>query len=146
MMDRRNFLKQAQLVGAGVFCASATVFGGGFLAGCSGYRFVAFRVEGDRLIIARADLEASPYVLLRHPASGEPPIYLHRLDDGSFSAVLLRCTHRGCQVNPAGARLVCPCHGSEFTPTGEVLEGPADRPLRPYGVTADAATITIQLV
>ena len=40
------------------------------------------------------------------------------------------CTHQGCEVNPDGAKLVCPCHGSEYDArTGKVLQGPAVEPL-----------------
>lgn len=42
-----------------------------------------------------------------------------------------RCTHLGCGYHwKAGrAQFVCPCHTSGFSITGEVLEGPAPRPL-----------------
>ena len=44
-----------------------------------------------------------------------------------FSAI---CTHQGCTVQPAGARFVCPCHGSVYDArTGAVLRGPAPAPL-----------------
>lgn len=50
----------------------------------------------------------------------------------AFSAI---CTHQGCTVAPAGQQLRCPCHGSVFAAaTGEVLEGPAPRPLPPVPV------------
>jgi menaquinol-cytochrome c reductase iron-sulfur subunit len=42
-----------------------------------------------------------------------------------------RCTHLGCGYHweTDKDRFVCPCHTSGFSMTGEVLEGPAPRPL-----------------
>jgi cytochrome b6-f complex iron-sulfur subunit len=38
------------------------------------------------------------------------------------------CTHMGCEVGSYKAdqkMFMCPCHGSEYSNTGEVLKGPA---------------------
>lgn len=38
---------------------------------------------------------------------------------------------------------MCPCHGSELTPAGEVLEGPARAPLRPFQVVEEASEVVV---
>ena len=55
----------------------------------------------------------------------------YRNDEGRVTTLSPICTHMGCQVewNTAERTWDCPCHGSRFTATGEVLSGPAESPL-----------------
>lgn len=139
-MKRRDFMRSVERLAAGVLCVSVP----STAIGCSGIAYVPSVREGNLLIVDRADLGAYSFALVEHPDIPRA-IYLHRHPDEAFSAVLTRCTHRGCQVEPAGERLACPCHGSEYSLTGTVLRGPAERPLQRYAVTADPDRITIHL-
>ena len=57
--------------------------------------------------------------------------YISRLDDGGMLALWQRCTHLGCTVpwREDEGHFHCPCHSSIYTPAGEVISGPAPRPL-----------------
>jgi cytochrome b6-f complex iron-sulfur subunit len=48
-----------------------------------------------------------------------------------FYALWARCTHLGCTPVwfPDQSRFKCPCHGSNYTIAGDVIAGPAPRPL-----------------
>lgn len=51
-------------------------------------------------------------------------------DAGEIIAFSLTCTHLGCMVEENGEEFSCPCHGSRFGKDGQVLKGPAQKPLR----------------
>jgi nucleotide-binding universal stress UspA family protein/nitrite reductase/ring-hydroxylating ferredoxin subunit len=59
-------------------------------------------------------------------------VAVYRNDDGELIAMSAKCTHMGCTVgwNAADKTWDCPCHGSRYHPTGEVLNGPAARALQ----------------
>jgi len=51
----------------------------------------------------------------------------------TFTAVTATCTHEACTITGlSGSSYVCPCHGSRFSTSGAVLNGPATRSLRTF--------------
>jgi len=73
-------------------------------------------------------------------------IIVFNTGDG-FIALSSVCTHNGCQVtyNHGTGNLPCPCHGSVFSTSGSVLEGPASSPLKKFNVTQEGDILTIDL-
>lgn len=65
-------------------------------------------------------------------STAEADIAAFRDEDGQLHAVSAVCTHMGCVVgwNRTDRTWDCPCHGSRFLLTGEVLNGPAVSPLQ----------------
>ena len=71
---------------------------------------------------------------------------LARTGTSAFSAVEAVCTHEGCTITGAdGAAYVCPCHGSRYNRSGQVLLGPASASLRQYATTFTDGVVTIAL-
>ncbi len=62
----------------------------------------------------------------------QTPLAVTRVSDTEVVAVSRVCTHEACTVNlptSSGGTLDCPCHGSRYRTTGQVLNGPATRAL-----------------
>jgi glycine/D-amino acid oxidase-like deaminating enzyme/nitrite reductase/ring-hydroxylating ferredoxin subunit len=63
---------------------------------------------------------------------GKKKIAVYRDSNGKVIALSPICTHMGCLVafNNAEKSWDCPCHGSRFDYNGQVLHGPAVKPLK----------------
>jgi Rieske Fe-S protein len=63
-------------------------------------------------------------------------VALYRDPGGELHALSSVCTHMACDVGWNDQEKVwdCPCHGSRFSPAGDVIRGPAARPLPKVGV------------
>ena len=57
-----------------------------------------------------------------------PAVLIH--SPSGFMALSLVCTHLGCTVEQKEDGFTCPCHGSRYDANGNVLRGPAQKPLR----------------
>jgi glycine/D-amino acid oxidase-like deaminating enzyme/nitrite reductase/ring-hydroxylating ferredoxin subunit len=97
--------------------------------------YVASRFVADRLRLrdgrrAVEQLGAGDATIVR---VGGRQHGVYRDDGGVLHAVSARCTHLGCLVgwNSADRTWECPCHGSRFAATGELMQGPATRDLEP---------------
>jgi nitrite reductase/ring-hydroxylating ferredoxin subunit len=69
--------------------------------------------------------------------------------DGFWHAVETWCTHAECPLSDGwveGAAIRCPCHGSLFDlTTGDVLEGPAEEPVRVFPIRVAGGRVQIEL-
>ena len=66
-----------------------------------------------------------------------------RSGDVAFTVLTATCTHDTCTVSGFDAsQYVCPCHGSKFTTSGAVVNGPAPTALRSFASTFASGTLT----
>jgi len=65
----------------------------------------------------------------------------------SYISLSSICTHEGCAVgyDSASSSILCPCHGSKFTTTGSIVNGPASTPLKSYPVSKSGNILTISI-
>jgi glycine/D-amino acid oxidase-like deaminating enzyme/nitrite reductase/ring-hydroxylating ferredoxin subunit len=87
---------------------------------------------GPAEISSPDDLEPGQGGLMR---SGLKKLAVYKGEDGRVISRLATCTHLGCLVHWNGFEKCwdCPCHGSQFAPDGQVLNGPAVSPLAEAG-------------
>ncbi len=139
MENRRCFIKKSIVLTSGAFAGSS------LLSSCITYKYAVFSVI-DNFIIVKSEqfLDEDEFLIVDYP-SLKAPIFLHRKRDKEYEANLMLCTHKGCDVKPAGTILVCPCHGSEFARNGSVLRGPADKPLQNFAVSITGQEIKIMI-
>jgi cytochrome b6-f complex iron-sulfur subunit len=67
--------------------------------------------------------------------------------NSNYSALSKLCTHQGCTVtyNAVADQVQCPCHGSVYTTSGSVVNGPAPIALKSYPAVLNGNILTITL-
>jgi len=140
MVSRRNFIVDVTGTAAALCCVPAAVL----LDGCTSVKTIQTTVVKGKLIVDQALFSESKFVIV-NSESLKVPVYLSQVDNDSYRAFLMVCTHKACELRPTGPFLSCPCHGSEFSNTGEVLKGPAMDVLNEYSVELNDPKIVIDL-
>ncbi len=69
----------------------------------------------------------------------EQKVFIVRAKEGYFYTLSAVCTHLGCIANwkAEDGIVACPCHGSKFDKEGNVIAGPAPRPLPRFAMSLD---------
>ncbi|MDZ4713316.1 MAG: Rieske 2Fe-2S domain-containing protein [bacterium] len=68
-----------------------------------------------------------------------------RAGESKFTTISTVCTHKKCDVEFNGSDFECPCHGSTFTKSGKVTNGPATKNLKSYKTKYNAADNTLNI-
>jgi len=142
-MDRRDFTKACIGCLGGVLVSP-------LLTGCQSTHYASGMIEPNGLSVANSEFvnsknnETREYIIVRNDKL-EFPIYLYRFSETEYSALLMKCTHQGNELNASGDHLHCSAHGSEFNNKGIVAQGPAEKNLRAFKVSADGDKIFIDL-
>jgi Rieske Fe-S protein len=132
-MERKEFIKTCGFACLGV------ALPGLLLEGCGSSKMIAGTMDKSGLLMPLSAFQENQgkyrkYVIVQHEKL-KYPICVYRFSDSSYTALLMRCTHQGAELQVFGDRLECPAHGSEFSDRGVVINGPADTNLRSFPVT-----------
>ncbi|MFZ5468839.1 MAG: ubiquinol-cytochrome c reductase iron-sulfur subunit [Myxococcota bacterium] len=106
-------------------------------------------IEGSTLRVPLSELNAlaPDDVLQASPGSPHPDVLITADGAGGWRVVTAVCTHAGCTVDwaPKAKEWGCPCHGSRFGASGELLEGPATQPLTALATRVEGELLVIEL-
>lgn len=140
MKSRREFLQTTCAICGALVAAD-------FLAGCktaaeagasSGYSVV-----NGVLTLPVSEVSESGSVIEAQGLSR--PVFVSKKSDGTYEALLLRCTHMNGKLNPTPEGFTCVLHGSRFAPDGTVVKGPARQPLQKYPVTKEGDKLLVRV-
>ncbi len=146
-MERKEFIRTC----SGLCLAS--IGSSVLLQACASANYYAKHLETTEIITVNklefvGTRKGQPYLRESVLVSTEnlpTPICLFKHTDTDYSALLMLCTHQGCELTVAGHMLNCPCHGSDFDNRGVVQNPPADKNLTNYKTTFDEKNIYIHL-
>ena len=103
------------------------------------------RPSGEAVSVGKAGSIADGE-MSAHDVNGEPVAIANV--GGAYYAFHDTCTHRRCSLSEGeldGTTLTCICHGSRFDiTTGEVVRGPAPRPLKVFNVRLEGDDLRIE--
>ena len=147
-VTRRQFCVHAGQAASFVSLAS-------FLAGCGGsstspsdapqLATINASVVGNAIALtvdASSPINAVGSAALVQTAAGS--FLVAQTSAGSFTALTAVCTHQGCIVSGfQSSQYVCPCHGSTYSTSGAVIQGPAPSPLRSFATRFANNVLTI---
>ena len=145
-MHRKKFLKTCGYGCLGLLGVAS------LLESCAGTKYLQVPLEGefltvpaDAFIYTKKEKKYFRNYIVALNDRLQYPVCIYRFSESEYAALLMKCTHQGTELQVFGDRLQCPAHGSEFTNTGAVQNGPADMPLRTFPVQIEANTLKISL-
>ena len=138
-MERKEFLS---MMGLGAGAILTVCLGGCSKASSSGYTAnvpTSLNISLDLSLPANAPLNTNGGYIYTNG------IIVAKTNTGNFIAVSQECTHQGVSVQfvPGSQQFYCPSHGSAFSATGAVINGPASSPLKQFNTSLSNNTLRV---
>lgn len=101
----------------------------GMATSCSSYSVFKTKAVEGKIRIPLSEFTIDTDKIIRTPEIAFD-ILVRKQTDGSYKALIMRCTHQDWALNPGKKSIHCTLHGSQFDLDGKVLNGPAEKPLQ----------------
>ncbi len=141
-MDRKEFIKGS--------CGVCIALSSGFvmnaiLSSCkTPLGVIKTTSKNDILTVPLKEFETGDYKLVR-VSNFDYDLSIQKEADGTFTTLILKCTHAGHPVTKTGNTYYCTLHGSQFSHEGKVLKGPAAIDMTKLKTLVDKDNLTIYL-
>lgn len=138
-MDRRDFLLNACRTCAALALLPAAAS----LEGCASSA-KALAVKDGMLDVPLDSLGAAGSTVISANGLSEK-LFISKRTDGGYSAVELKCPHKGGPIKEKEGQLVCGWHGSAFGMDGTLVKGPSKAGLKSYPVEVNGAMLRVRV-
>lgn len=140
--SRRQWLKRLALT-----CSALSAVRSGTLATPASALDNRNKLRIDLSLLSALELNGGSAMLTYD--NEQTVLLVNRESESDYYVLDPRCTHQGCRVDPyspSTSTIICPCHGSEYSISGQVTQGPAVSNLNFYNaVLEDANTLAIEI-
>ncbi len=124
-MDRKEFIKTS-CTGVCVALGSGFIMSALLSACKTPLGVIKTAAKDNNVIIPLAEFEHTDYKLVR-VNNYNYDLAIQKKEDGTFRVLVMMCTHASQPLTKTGNSYFCTLHGSQFSNTGAVLKGPAEK-------------------
>jgi Rieske Fe-S protein len=142
MQNRRDFIKQSctmcmGAIGLGVISSQ--------LSSCAPMPIYKGEVEKDFITVPLTSFTEKNNSVIVRSNKIDFDILLVKLENGTFNALEMKCTHQDNPLTASKTGLFCASHGSTFDLQGNVTKEPAINPLKRFKTEINNSFVTIHI-
>lgn len=100
--------------------------------------------KDNNVTIPLAEFATTNYKLVR-VNNYNYDLAIQKAQDGTFKVLVLKCTHASQPLTKTGNSYYCTLHGSQFSATGVVMKGPAEKNMIELPTHISDNNLTIRL-
>ena len=140
MQNRRDFIKRSctlclGIAGLGVLSSQ--------LSSCAPLPIYNGEVNNDLITVPLTSFTDQNNLVIVRNQKMDFDILVVKSGDGTYNAMLMKCTHQDNPLTANKSGLFCSAHGSTFDIQGNVTKEPALSPLKKFNIKFDNSSVII---